>query len=69
MIPDPPRDEQYWAAHPEGVAGWGWGTGHRYRDSGPPQPAGTRGVVRKISTARKERGLASDDYDRRHPTP
>jgi hypothetical protein len=35
--------------------------GLRHKETGAPAPAGTKGVVRKISTGRKHRGLSSDD--------
>ncbi len=60
MKPDPPRDEKYWATHD--LKDWG-GTMYRgiaYATSGTPSPAGTKGVVRKISTGRKHRGMSSD---------
>lgn len=36
--------------------------GIAYKDTGAPAAAGTKGQVRKISTGRKARGSASDDF-------
>jgi hypothetical protein len=61
MKPDPPRDEKYWATHD--LKDWKGGCfqGIPYASSGWAPPAGTKGVVRKISTGRKKhRGMASD---------
>ena len=62
-------DRIYWGEeYPSPEARWGTecARGIRYQDSGSPAPSGTKGVVRKISTGRKARGMASDDY--RAPT-
>jgi hypothetical protein len=60
MKPDPPRDEQYWATHD--LKDWKGGCyqGIPYATTGAPVPAGTKAVVRKISTGRKHRGMSSD---------
>ena len=61
----PPFDLNFW---PGGVDLSRWGNeckrGLRYADTGTAVASGTAGVVRKISTGRKERGSASDGYDR-----
>lgn len=60
-------DHSYWGPGGVDVAGrWGknssaCGRGAAYANTGAPVPAGTKGVVRKISTGRKHRGLASDN--------
>ena len=48
---------------PYDLSTWGpeCGRGIRYKDTGAPVRAGTKGVIRKISTGRKHRGLTSDD--------
>ena len=48
------------------VSTWGpfCGRGMGYATTGAPVASGTKGVVRKISTGRKARGSASDDFDR-----
>ena len=64
----PPFDEKYWAhfVYPAQVRTDLWGSscqrGVAYKDMGAPAAAGTPGQVRKISSGRKERGRASDDY-------
>lgn len=58
-------DRAYWG--PGGIDLSRWGNeckrGLRYADTGAPVASGTKGVERKISTGRKARGSASDDYD------
>lgn len=64
----PPFDEKYWAYFgiPATCCPSRWGAelqrGLAYKDMGAPSPSGTRGVVRKISSGRKERGMSSSDY-------
>jgi hypothetical protein len=54
----PPYDLNFW---PGGVDLSRWGNECK---RGTAVASGTAGVVRKISTGRKERGSASDGYDR-----
>lgn len=64
----PPFDERYWAQFgiPARVRVDLWGNscmrGIEYKSLGAPSASGTPGVVRKISTGRKARGMASGDY-------
>jgi hypothetical protein len=43
---------------------WGsvCGRGFQYASTGAPSPTGTKAVVRKISTGRKSRGMASGKF-------
>lgn len=56
-------DEKYWG--PSGIDLSRWGTscgrGIAYKDMGSTTD-GQKGAVRKISTGRKKRRMASDDY-------
>jgi hypothetical protein len=49
-------------AKPGDISTWGLecGRGIRYAVLGSPVAAGTKAVMRKISTGRKHRGMASD---------
>lgn len=60
MKPDAPRDETYWKDHDLTLWGAACGRGAEYKVTGAPVAAGTKGQVRKISTGRKARGMASD---------
>jgi hypothetical protein len=63
----PPGVPHYSAQRdPYDVKTWGpaCGRGMSYATTGAPVAAGTKAVVRKISTGRKQyRGMASDGYD------
>src|ERR1035441_8958927 len=63
-VTDQPYDLAYWG--PGGIDLSRWGPSCRRgcddKSTGAPVAAGTAGVVRKISTGRKSRGLSSDDY-------
>jgi hypothetical protein len=52
--------------NPYDVSTWGpeCGRGFEHKQMGAPVKAGTKGVVRKISTGRKHRGSSSDDFDK-----
>ena len=60
----PTYDLAYWG--PDGIDLSRWGPSCRrgcdYKNTGAPVVAGTPGVSRKISTGRKSRGMASEDY-------
>ncbi len=64
----PPFDEKYWANFgiPARVRVDRWGAelqrGLAYKDLGAPSASGTPGVVRKISSGRKARGMSSEGY-------
>lgn len=65
-----PYDEKYWG--PGGIDISRWHKvecmrGASYHSTGAPPVSGAKNQVRKISTGRKERGMASDGYDRRNP--
>jgi hypothetical protein len=58
-------DRGYWGPdYPSPAARWGneCARGIAYKTTGAPVTDGTAGQVRKISSGRKERGMASDDY-------
>lgn len=59
-------DKAYWGEGGVDLSRWGrqLARGINYQQTGAPVIAGTPGQVRKISTGRKARGKASDDYDR-----
>ena len=54
------------ARNPYDIHTWGseCARGISYAETGAPVAAGTKGVVRKISTGRKARGSSSDDLAR-----
>ena len=56
---------------PYDVSTWGpeCGRGIRYKGTGAPVASGRKGVVRKISTGRKHRGMASQDLYGQEPPP
>lgn len=62
----PPFDERFWSQFgiPARIRIDLWGAacqrGLQYAVTGAPVASGTAGVVRKISTGRKSRGMASD---------
>jgi hypothetical protein len=60
--PDEPFDRRYWGEQGIEIGRWGRGCarGIQYATTGAPVASGTAGVVRKISTGRKHRGMASD---------
>jgi hypothetical protein len=55
-------DRQYWGPGGPDISRWrrGCGQGIQYASTGAPAAAGTKAVIRKISTGRKARGMASD---------
>lgn len=61
-----PFDRNYWGPGGIDISRWGWECrrGIAYASHGAPVASGTHGVVRKISTGRKARGMASEDFDR-----
>jgi hypothetical protein len=64
----PPYDLNYWGPGGVDISRWSGKVhmmrGADYHDTGAPVASGIAGTVRKISTGRKERGSASDSYDR-----
>ena len=59
-----PYDEKYWGTDGIDLSRWGYECrrGLQYKDVGAPAKAGTPGQVRKISSGRKARGMASDGH-------
>ena len=60
-----PHDEKFWGPGGVDVSRWGSACqrGIQYQDHGPVTD-GQRGAIRKISSGRKARGMASDSYER-----
>ena len=58
-------DKSYWGPNGPDISQWNrseCGRGINYAAQGIPVASGTKGVIRKISTGRKHRGMASDNY-------
>ncbi len=65
-----PYDEKYWGPGSIDISRWHkveCMRGCSYHSTGAPSQSGAKNQVRKISTGRKERGSAFDDYERRNP--
>jgi hypothetical protein len=61
---DEPYDHSYWGPNGIDINRWK-GTCRRgldYKEMGAPVPAGSKGQVRKFSSGRKARTLASDTW-------
>jgi hypothetical protein len=62
-------DRSYWGDRID-LSRWGseCRRGPAYKQVGAPAIDGQAGAVRKISTGRKSRGMASDGWDHQHRT-